>query len=590
MTWKQPTSILSLFVLMAALTGCFKERSGATGWKYNSSDNGGFEKDANFTFTEQQTGPGLVFIEGGTYTMGQVEDDLMGSWDNAPRRVTVSSFYIDETEVTNMFWLEYLTWLERVYGDNFPEVIDRALPDTLAWREKLAYNEPLVKYYLRHPAYRDYPVVGVTWNQANDFCQWRTDRVNEDILIREGLLNHNQDGQSDADHFTTSTYLLGKFDDSKYNGDQASPGVKNYSSNSDHRDIKLEDGLLLPDYRLPTEAEWEYAALGLIGNSYGELIEERRTYPWDGHYIRNDDLRNNWDFGAINANFVKGRGDYMGVSGALDDGGDITVNVHSYAPNDYGLYNMAGNVNEWVMDVYRPLSNLDNEGFRSFRGNNFTTMVKNAAGSPEEKYDYVVYDINRIAQFLKKYKAENKGIGLSDEDVSLLDAIELQIETAQEVSLKRQDEESQVIMADAMDIIVDSDALIAADLRMGFSKNIVAVPGDMRYRDVTLEENIGRTNYRIADNIDYRDGDIYSSVDFGNPDDATDNTSRMYDYGESSLVNNESRVYKGGSWNDRAYWLVPGTRRFMDERQSSSTVGFRCAMTRVGAPVLNSGK
>ena len=351
-----------------------------------------------------------------------------------------------------------------------------------------------------------------------------------------------------------------------------------------YRDIKLEDGLLLPDYRLPTEAEWEYAALGLIGNSYGELIDERRTYPWDGHYIRNDDLRNK-EYGKVNANFVKGRGDYMGVAGALDDAGDITVNVRSYAPNDYGLYNMAGNVNEWVMDVYRPLSHLDNDAFRSFRGNDFQTMVKNAEGKPEDKYDYVVYDIDRTAEFIKKYKSDNRGVGLSPEDEELLDGLDLKIETAQEVSFKRQEEESQVIMAEAMELIIDSEALIASDMRKGFSKNIIAIPGDMRYRDVTLEENIGRTNYRIADNIDYRDGDINSSVDFGNPDDASENSGRMYDYGGSSLVNNESRVYKGGSWDDRAYWLVPGTRRFMDENQSSSTVGFRCAMTRVGTPV-----
>ena len=577
MTWKQPTSILSLFVMMAALTGCFKERSGATGWSYNSSDNGGFEKPS---FFEQQTGPGLILIEGGTYTMGQVEDDLMGSWDNAPRRVTVSSFYLDETEVTNMFWLEYLTWLERVYGNSFPEIVERALPDTLAWREKLAYNEPMVKYYLRHPSYRDYPVVGVSWNQANDFCTWRTDRVNENILIREGLLVHNPEAQMDEEHFTTLTYL-----NRQYIGEREVEGVKDFKPNSSgYRDIKLEDGLLLPDYRLPTEAEWEYAALGLIGNSYGELIDERRTYPWDGHYIRNDDLRDK-EYGKVNANFVKGRGDYMGVAGALDDGGDITVNVRSYAPNDYGLYNMAGNVNEWVMDVYRPLSNLDNAAFRSFRGNDFQTIVKNSEGKPEDKYDYVVYDIDRTAEFIKTYKSDNRGVGLSPEDEELLDGLDLKIETAQEVSLKRQEEESQVIMAEAMELIIDSEALIASDLRKGFSKNIVALPGDMRYRDVTLEENIGRTNYRIADNIDYRDGDINSSVDFGNPDDASENLGRMYDYGGSSLVNNESRVYKGGSWDDRAYWLVPGTRRFMDENQSSSTVGFRCAMTRVGTPV-----
>ena len=112
----------------------------------------------------------------------------------------------------------------------------------------------------------------------------------------------------------------------------------------------------------------------------------------------------------------------------------------------------------------------------------------------------------------------------------------------------------------------------------------------MKYRDVTLEENLGRSNYRVADNIDYRDGDTYSSTMYNQPEDANANSSRMYDYGNSTLVNNESRVYKGGSWNDRAYWLVPGTRRFLDERKSSSTVGFRCAMTRVGAPVPFQGQ
>jgi formylglycine-generating enzyme required for sulfatase activity len=567
---------------LTILSGCYYERSGATGWNYNNTNNGGFEKP---TFFEQQTGPGLILVEGGTYTMGQVEDDLMGSWDNAPRRVTVSSFYMDETEVTNLFWLEYLTWLERVYGSSFPEIVERALPDTLAWREKLAYNEPLVKYYLRHPAYRDYPVVGISWRQANDFCKWRTDRVNEEILINEGLLVHSPQSQMDEEHFTTETYF-----NRQYSGEREIEGVEDFRPNSSgFRDIKLEDGLLLPDYRLPTEAEWEYAALGLIGNSYGELIEERRTYPWDGHYIRNDDMRSK-GYGKVNANFVKGRGDYMGVAGSLDDLGDITVDVHSYAPNDYGLFNMAGNVNEWVMDVYRPLSNLDNEEFRPFRGNNYQTMIQNPEGNPADKYDYVVYDITKITQFLTDYRRDKRGVGMTPEDEELLNGLELKLEDATEMSLKSQEEESQTQLAEAMDLIEESEALIAADLRKGLSKNIIAVPGDMKYRDVTLEENLGRTNYRVADNIDYRDGDVNSSTMFGNSEDGIEDNNRMYDYGNSTLVNNESRVYKGGSWNDRAYWLVPGTRRFMDERKSSSTIGFRCAMTRVGTPVPYQGQ
>ena len=581
MKLKLHTTLLASLGIMIALTGCYRERSGATGWKYNNSDNGGFEKAK---FYEQQTGPGLIFIEGGTFTMGQVEDDLTNNWDNSPRRVTVSSFYMDETEVTNMFWLEYLEWLDRIYGNSFPEIVERALPDTLAWREKLAYNEPMVKYYLRHPAYREYPVVGVSWRQAADFCKWRTDRVNENILIQEGLFVHNPESQMDEEHFTTDTYF-----NRQYVGERDAEGVKDYSTNSSgYRDIRMEDGLLLPDYRLPTEAEWEYAALGLIGNSYGELIEERRTYPWDGHFIRNENRRDK-GYGEINANFVRGRGDYMGVAGALNDFGDITGQSHAYAPNDYGLFNMSGNVNEWVMDVYRPMSTLDSDEFRPFRGNNYQTMVQNPEGNPADKYDYVVYDIDAISNFLIEFTNKIGSRDITPEDDELMNSLKVKIEEASEADKKNQEEEAQTIMADAMDMIEQSEALVAADLRKGLSNNILAVPGDMKFRDVTVEENIGRSNYREADNIDYLDGDFNSSIAFGLGEEGMQDKNRMYDFGSSSLVNNQSRVYKGGGWDDRAYWLVPGTRRFLNENQSSASIGFRCAMTRVGTPVPYDG-
>jgi formylglycine-generating enzyme required for sulfatase activity len=593
MTWKNTSSILSLFILLTVLSGCIYERSGATGWNYNDTGNGGFEKTPLY---EQTAGPGLTFIEGGTFTMGQVEDDLMGSWDNSPRRVTVSSFYMDETEVTNHYWGEYLAWLERIYGDEFPEIVERALPDTLAWREKLAYNEPLVRYYLRHSAYRDYPVVGVSWQQATDFCKWRTDRVNEQRLIDNNVLVHNQDAQTPDDHFTTEGYLNGKYT----MGELAVDGVLSFGSEEESRRIKMEDGLLLPIYRLPTEAEWEYAALGLVGNSYGELIEERRTYPWDGHYIRKDDPSSK-ERGNINANFVRGRGDFMGIAGDLNDFGDITVKVTQYDRNDYGLYNMAGNVNEWVMDVYRPFSNLDNEEFRPFRGNNYQTKVLDPEGQPDDPYEYVLYDLDRIRDFLEDYqkKMGEARRGKSGKDEELLDDV---IKAVADAIEKRDanelgEEEVMTLVQDALDMIVEIDndikenemkSLIAADLRKGFSKNIIAAPGDMKYRDVKLEENLNRTNYRVADNIDYRDGDFESSTSFSDEDER-DDSNRMYDYGGTSLINNESRVYKGGSWNDRAYWLVPGTRRFLDERKSSSTIGFRCAMTRLGSPVEYQG-
>ncbi len=154
-----------VFAGIALASACNFEKSGATGWNYNDSKNGGFEKTP---FEEQETGPGLILIEGGTFTMGRITDELSYDWDNVPRRVTVSSFYMDEVETTNFFWLEYLHWIRNVFGADYPEIYKKALPDTLVWRSKLAYNEPYVDYYLRHPAYREYPVVGINWLQAND--------------------------------------------------------------------------------------------------------------------------------------------------------------------------------------------------------------------------------------------------------------------------------------------------------------------------------------------------------------------------------------------------------------------------------------
>ena len=153
-----------LFGILAAclmLIGCGRERSNTTGWEYNQPRNGGFQKVPYF---DQETGPGLILVEGGTFTMGRAEQDVTYEWNNIPRRVTVSSFYMDQFEVTNFNWIEYLYWTRRTY-EEFPMIYHNALPDTNCWRSPLAYNEPYVEYYLRHPAYQNYPVVGVSWNR-----------------------------------------------------------------------------------------------------------------------------------------------------------------------------------------------------------------------------------------------------------------------------------------------------------------------------------------------------------------------------------------------------------------------------------------
>jgi gliding motility-associated lipoprotein GldJ len=364
--------LLFLLVVLASCGG--KQYSNTTGWAYNDPKWGGFEVSQNLN---QATGPGLVFIEGGTFVMGATEEDVKYEWNNVPRRVTVQSFYMDQTEVTNLNYREYLYWLERVYGADYPEVIRKALPDTLVWRDKLAYNEPFVDLYFRHPAYQNYPAVGVSWIQANDFCSWRTDRVNEMLLISKGILKLDPD-QKDANNFNSEAYLAGQYEGLV---NKNLPDLRP-NGNPDGRKVRMEDGILLPRYRLPTEAEWEYAAYGLIGNTISERIVERRTYPWNGDYVRTDEKKY---YGNFIANFKRGSGDFMGVAGNLNDGSAIPAEVGSYWPNDYNLYNMAGNVAEWVEDVYRPMSFQDVSDLEPYRGNVFTTKVTDEQGFISEK-------------------------------------------------------------------------------------------------------------------------------------------------------------------------------------------------------------
>jgi len=358
--------------------------SSATGLEYN--DDEGFQVN---DYQGQPEGPNLVFIEGGRTILGSFEEDVLKTRDNIERTVTVASFYMDETEVANIHWLEYLFYVK---NDSTEDFYRSALPDTTVWSKELAFNDPYVAHYLRYPGFRYFPVVGVSWKQAIDYCAWRT-----------AVVNYRLYEQSDLEEFP------------------AEAGGR----------IPLETGVVLPDYRLPTEAEWEYAAKGLIGTQWlDENQTHARIYPWDGHSTRNPYGK---QMGYFLANFKRGRGDYAGIAGKLNDGAMITDYIYNYPPNDYGLYNMSGNVSEWVWDLYRPMSFQDMEDFNPTRRNDFL--------DEESNYDY---------------------------------------------------------------------------------------------------ENF------------------------------------------NSLINNHVRVYKGGSWSDVAYWMSPGTRRFLDEDSATSTIGFRCAMIRAG--------
>lgn len=317
---------------------------------------------------------GMLYLPMGSYNMGPSDQDVPYASTAKSKTVSVQAFYMDETEITNNEYRQFVHWVRdsiahRIIGEEvdeehlfmvdrydqdyntphinwnsriewsepeerealevmyYPEferfkgrremdgrkldyeyfwidyrdaarkggpgaplrqrgMTDRAVfikrdvinvyPDTLVWVHDFTYsfNEPMTKMYFSHPAFDDYPVVGVTWKQARAFCIWRTDLLNN-YLLKIG-------------------------------------------------------GVRVQDFRLPTESEWEYAARGGL---------DLAPFPWGGPYIRNTR-------GCFLANFKPMRGNY------IDDGGFHTVPVSSYSPNDYGLYCMSGNVAEWTSNAY----------------------------------------------------------------------------------------------------------------------------------------------------------------------------------------------------------------------------------------------
>lgn len=574
-------SQIVLIALVILLGACSKRElntkvSHATGWNYYDKKTTYFEAIEGVSYG---TPSSMVAIEGGSFTIGEKDEFITAPRDNMSRSVTVSSFYMDKYEITNLDWNEYLRWMNVVFDRTNPELVKKALPDTTVWREEMAYNEPYLQFYFHHPAYSFYPVVGVSWNQAMAYCQWRTDRVNElalwscgeikrppfdelapliymeDRTPAEGAVavGEGEEGEEEGEEYEEegedeeegegaaqetdnrpaevqewerthpgfkmvsrefpnpkdSTKVRVEyyppyewvrrhfvFNTEKYlNSDDYAPEYGNRpiidKYTNQPRKVNNADGILVIGFRLPTEAEWEFAAYAPYAQDDGLSIEGK-VYPWSGYHPRDLSKEN---IGRLQANFVRGRGDMMGMSGKLNDNYVITGPVDAFLPNDFGLYNMAGNVNEWVLDVYRETSYQETSEYNSFRGNIFSQPKRDDNGR-------MIMD----------------SIGCIEITYSFEDD-------------KRDWKDG------------DSTAFIPTDYPL---------ERDSITKEIYLHMDLD-TNFKV------------------DPSDIL-----------APRISKTARVYKGGSWKDRIYWLNPSTRRYLDQDKSSNTIGFRCAMSILG--------
>ncbi|MFC2111377.1 SUMF1/EgtB/PvdO family nonheme iron enzyme, partial [Bacteroidota bacterium] len=360
---------------------------------------------------------GVKTINGGSFVSGveqqiePTENDTTLLVGTGRTRVTVSSFYICDHEVSNAEYREFTDWVmeytarsilaekyaeyyikgtkelnkntpikwddESLYGTlyykakdvdgkavintevliySYPEVNIsgrnvvvsneniKVYPDTLCWQREFPYSstEPLTINYFHHSTYNNYPVIGVSWEQANAYCLWRTDRLNEAILINAGI-------NIGEVYFNTSKYLSNQYEE-----------IESDSSKT-NRFIEMKENLLYPNFRLPTEMEWEYAALSRK-QKYKEFIEYNNSFPWKTYKLK--DTKGNYyaNFGSIyeqNGLLIKSFIEYFDIK--KSKAFYIYASpVKSFPANDFELYDMAGNVAEWTLDSYGSSNRREN--------------------------------------------------------------------------------------------------------------------------------------------------------------------------------------------------------------------------------------